>query len=785
MVRADELFLIDSTFLFKASEAAFLGAPLLVDEEGRDHTRTFGVMRDLLRLRRMLGMRRAIVLVGEESVAATHKDVLDDVIPLLRQIGACVLREDGSRVVDVCGQVGCSAQWIVSMNPAMQQLIADGLGVIIPHAGSDIEVVTRDRLNETGMRPVWVPAVLALSDGENAPLKRRQALRLLEIYGSLETVLDDASSAPSADWKRKLAPNAVGLLQVERDLQSWPVAIASPVPIDETSFIDDSEASTTALQAYGFWSLVRMLPAPEPIEIGDPTFGEGNKTDYGAVRSAEDLRRLEQCLANADVCAIDTETSGKDPRTATLYGVSLAVREGQAFYVPLIQSDLDGLRLDDVRARLKVALSRRLKLVGHNLKYDFAVLHRHGIDVQELHFDTLLAAHECFGDWDFWNLSALAKKLLGAKVLRYREIVAKGETFLGRPFKELVEHACCDADMALRLYEVLTKELRKRGAEKQFADRAMRVERLLVERERDGVRIDVGRMRAAGRATKVRAETMRAAVIAAAGCEFDVDSPRSTTETLRKLGIWEKTSRPLGEAQMEQIAGDYPLVAKIVRYRREKRRSRDIGAICAAARKGRIYPLLSQCKFVDDSLWSASPALEEAFAASAVLDKAVEGLHTEAGRCLKVLAEAADDAVLRNDLGARKETDSLIPDVSVVGDREQREAVLLIAIGQPLPVLSRRFLIGRAEAAKLRSAITSRYPALFRWLQEFKGSALASGFAEYRGRRKYLAGLRSSDLDKRNRALRAAVRWLATHPASDGGVLDDESGVLRFSEMCG
>lgn len=130
MVRTDELFLIDSTFLFKASEAAFLGAPLLVDEEGRDHTRTFGVMRDLLRLRRMLGIRRAIVVVGEESVAATHKDVVDDLIPLLRRIGARVLREDGSRVVDVCAQVECSAQWIVSMNPAMQQLIADGLGVI-------------------------------------------------------------------------------------------------------------------------------------------------------------------------------------------------------------------------------------------------------------------------------------------------------------------------------------------------------------------------------------------------------------------------------------------------------------------------------------------------------------------------------------------------------------------------------------------------------------------------------------------------------------------------------
>lgn len=118
----------------------------------------------------------------------------------------------------------------------------------------------------------------------------------------------------------------------------------------------------------------------------------------------------------AEVCAIDTETSGKDPRRATLYGVSLAVKEGQAFYVPMIQSDLDGLSPEDVGARLRTALSRKLKLVGHNLKYDFAVLQRHGIDVEALHLDTLLAAHACFGDWDFWNLSALAKKLLGHRL---------------------------------------------------------------------------------------------------------------------------------------------------------------------------------------------------------------------------------------------------------------------------------------------------------------------------------------------------------------------------------
>ena len=168
----DAQFLIDSTFLFKASEAAFLGAPLLLDKEGRDHTRTFGVVRDLLRLRKKFGIRNAAIVVGEESLAATSKDVVDDLLPLLRQIIASVLRVDGARVVDICAQVASSAHWVISTNPAVQQLVGDSLGVLIPH-GDGAEIVTKKTLADAGMRPEWVPAVLALSDGKDAPLKRR------------------------------------------------------------------------------------------------------------------------------------------------------------------------------------------------------------------------------------------------------------------------------------------------------------------------------------------------------------------------------------------------------------------------------------------------------------------------------------------------------------------------------------------------------------------------------------------------------------------------------------
>jgi hypothetical protein len=198
-------------------------------------------------------------------------------------------------------------------------------------------------------------------------------------------------------------------------------------------------------------------------------------------------------------------------------------------------------------------------------------------------------------------------------------------------------------------------------------------------------------------------------------------------------------------------------------YRRERRRHRDIEAICDAAKKGRVFPSFSQCKSSHGSLSSASPCLDEAVAAGAVLDNVLVGLLPDAAASLEILAEASGDDVLRKDLRPRKAKDGFIPGLSVSGDTDQREALLMAAIGEPDPAVSRRLVLGRADTATLRSAITSRYPALFSWLQDFRRAALARGFAEHRGSRKYLAGLRSSDVDKRNRAVRSAVRWLARY----------------------
>ena len=755
----DDLFLIDSTFLLKATEASFLGAPLLVDSEGRDHTHSFGLVKDLLRLRRKLGIRRAAIIVGRESIAETTENVLSDFVELLRQVKGTVVRQDADRVVDICAQLGTSARWIVSRDRTLAQLATDDLGLLVPSDDSEPEAVTKKSLADLGIRPDQVPALLALSDGKDATLKKAQAIRLLELYGSLEAAIADASTAPSKDWKRKLGQNKERLVKKEAESRVRPNRRITQSHDLIGTFIEDSKESADALRRYGFWSLTRLLPLPEGASLV-ATESNRRESDYKAIRNDADLRSLEECLSKADICAIDTETSGKDPRCATLFGISLSVKEGQAYFVPMVNTDLDGISTEEVRSRLNKVLSRKLKLVGHNLKYDVAVLQRNGFDPQMLYFDTMLAAYDCFGDWEFWNLAAVAKKLLGVSVRRYRDIVGDGETFLDRPFKELVDHACSDADVALRLHGVLSRELRKRQIEQRFVDVTMEVERFLIACERDGVRIDTGRMEKVKDAAKISIDTLRARAIACAGVEFDIDSPKATADTLRKLGIWEQTTRPVGDTQLEQLAGEYALAAVLVKYRRERKRYREIDALCAVAKDGCIYASYSQIKTPQGRLMSSSPSLHEAVVAGAVQDKPLVTLFGNGEAALEILREASGDLVLGDDLKQRSCSGDFLPGNLVAEGVNHREILLFAAIGHPEPAICRSFLIRREQAVAIRSGIVSRYQRLFVWLDEFKRLSLVQGFAEHGGERKYLAGLRSSDIDKRNKAVRSAVRWL-------------------------
>ncbi len=754
----NDLVLIDSTYYLKTCETTFLGAALFPGPNGEDHTRTFGFVRDIFRIRNSYGIRNAIIVFGKESVAATSETVLSDIVGILQEMQVAVVRQDNFLVGEICKQIS-SGKWILTDNRDMLQLVSVNLSIIMANNSDMPEFVTMTEITNLGIEPEQIPALLALSEDKDAPLKKQKAIRLLQIYKYLEAILADCTTSPSADWKRKLSQQKEYLINKEVEHRfRGDISIVFPIPI-HTTFIVESENSANALSGYGFRSLVRSLPLSTSPAIKIETKDE-RKTDYRAIRNSADLQYLENLLSKADLCALDTETSGKDPRSATLYGISLSIKEKEAFFVPMLKSDLDGLSPEDVRTWLNRVLHKDMKFVGHNLKYDFAVLHRNGISVQLLHFDTMLAAYECFGDWELWNLAAVAKKLLGVTIKRYKEIVGKGETFLDRPFAELVEHACCDVDITLRLHSVLNRELRKRKLDCTFFDETMRVENIILDCEQNGVRIDVERMAVHSDALKNRMDSLRTAAISCAGCEFDVDSPKSSTDILRKLGIWEKTAQSVGDAQLEQLASSHDLPFLISKYRRTRKQYKEADALCAAAIDGRIFPALSQIKSGHGSIWSNSPVLEEAIATQAVQDKQLLDILPCSETALLNLRDISGDTVLQVDLNDYKRGGNFIPCDFGIRGVTHCKIILYIATGLPDATVCRKLLIDKTQAVQIRTAITSRYEQLFEWLDQFKRFAIEQGYVEYAGRRKYLDGLRSSDIDKRTKAVRSAIRWL-------------------------
>src|SRR6516225_2188132 len=133
---SDRLFVIDSTFLLEASRNSFHGAPLLQDSSARDTTMLFGFASDLLRLRKQLGMRKALAVIGDD-VPCLPDSLISEVIDFLKRLRVSVLYTKGVRVGDLCAALADHSTWIVTGDKAMLQLISERCGVILPKKGNE------------------------------------------------------------------------------------------------------------------------------------------------------------------------------------------------------------------------------------------------------------------------------------------------------------------------------------------------------------------------------------------------------------------------------------------------------------------------------------------------------------------------------------------------------------------------------------------------------------------------------------------------------------------------
>jgi DNA polymerase-1 len=201
-----------------------------------------------------------------------------------------------------------------------------------------------------------------------------------------------------------------------------------------------------------------------------PVKADLSKKDYRLVHSIEELSDLVSRLKTAQVFAIDTETTSKNPMKAKLVGLSFSMKADEAFYIPCAHDYPDmpeQLALKDVIDLLKPVLENPdIKKIGQNIKYDWIVLDRHGINLEGVVFDTMLASYLINPSKRAHNLDQIALDFLDHKTITYKEVVGKGKNVFGFaqvPIEKAVPYACEDADITLMAYHVLSPELNKTG----------------------------------------------------------------------------------------------------------------------------------------------------------------------------------------------------------------------------------------------------------------------------------------------------------------------------------
>lgn len=768
MVDTKKLFLIDGCFILKHAMDTFLGCRTFV-RDGTNHTIAFGFLRDLLRLRMDLGIESGLIVFGKETHSKDLVPEAQTVGELLQMLRLPTIRETNHCELDIVQALVRERACVVTNNLMFLQLARDGVQFVIVKGMRDFQFIPSDMVKSIiGVEPRFVSNYLTLTScGRRGILSKNQAIRLIERHGELPSIYKNISQIRARSIRDKLISERrpvensfEGICIGEGTYSVSPELLRTSVDFGRI----DCERNIAILQDLKFFSLCRLLGTPS----GSRRILDRHKEErlrYQAIVTLEGLQWLQEKVSHSEYCAIDCESSGKDPHSAELFGVSFCFTAEEAYYVPVTDVDLEQVKKDQVLAILSEIFAQPVQFIGHNIKYDRILLYRNGIEIRHVHFDTMLAAHDCFGDWTYLNLGALSEKLIGRKTESYTDVVGQHSTFLDLPFKMVVRHGCQDAEVALLLYWHLKKDLCKKGIYKQYMTETMGLHEDLYQLECKGVRVKVKQLKSLRNRILRSVSSLRAQAHENAGRQFDLDSNQELEEILSLSGSTRRIPSAGRTASMalEKLACVNPLVQIVVRYKRLKQQMNTVDTITRSVSDGAVRPVFNMVKSKYGAIAASSPDVFGRIEIDGLRDcfsSDFTRFFADSSRALDLLQNITRDSFLRSDRANYEKRNLFVVAASGIEHPKSDRFLLLLIIGDSDSRLFSEFLIDELRFPPIRTTIEQRYSTAFEWIESFRKEAQAKGFAEWDGRRRYFDGLHSSDLSKRKSALRYCVRWL-------------------------
>jgi DNA polymerase-1 len=329
-------------------------------------------------------------------------------------------------------------------------------------------------------------------------------------------------------------------------------------------------------------SLFDDLPVEEsPVESDSGSF-ESYKTvshHYFLLDKPQEILDFIEKIKAQKATAFDTETTGIDPLTAELVGMSFALKEGEACFVPVPENREEAQKRVDLFK--EILESPDILKIGQNIKFDMNVLKKYNVFVDNPMFDTLVA-HYLLNPEYRHNLNYLAETYLHYQTIHIEELIgAKGKNQLNMrqvPVSQLVDYAAEDADIALKLKTVFEDLIEKNNFSELLYEIEMPLVKVLADMEEAGVRLDVAALKQSSGGLSKYLQEIEKTVYEMAGVEFNISSPKMVGEVLfDRLKIIEKSKKTktgqytTSEDVLENLKSKHPVVEKILEYRKVKK----------------------------------------------------------------------------------------------------------------------------------------------------------------------------------------------------------------------
>ena len=759
-------------------------------------------------------------------------------VPVIKEIlGAMripVLEAEGFEADDVIGTLAKKADsegirtYMLTPDKDYGQLVGGNVVMYRPRHGGGYETLDEagvcQKYGITGTAQVIDLLGLMGDAADNIPgcpgVGEKTAVKLLQQFGSVDALLERTGELKGA-LKKKVEENAEQIrfskflatirtdVPVELDLEK--LRVTEPdiaelrrlfTELEFKTLLDKFLNNRENIKNNANGQLDLFSEITTDGQVGEEKSALRTLTDtphtYKLVGTEEDMLKLCDFFMTKSFLSLDTETTSTNTIDAELVGLSFSVSENEAFYVPV---PADRQQAQNIVNIFKPVYEQPSILkIGQNIKYDMEVLANYGVELAGEMFDTMLA-HYLLQPEQRHNMDDMAETYLGYRTIHIDELIGpkgKGQKSMrDLPPEEVYEYAAEDADVTLKLKNLLEPKLKESGVWQLFREVEMPLVRVLASMERNGVRLDTDSLKETSQILTARMNDIEKEIYQLAGEEFNIASPRQVGEILfGKMKIVEKPKKTktgqyvTSEEVLQQLRGKSEIVGKILEHRGLKKL---LGTYVDALpklvnpRTGHIHTSFNQTVTATGRLSSSDPNLQNIPVRGEDGKEIRKAFIPEEG-CLffsadysqielRVMAHLSGDENMQEafregyDIHAATAAKIYHETMdSVTRDQRTRakRANFGIIYGITVFGLAERLDISRKEAAELIDGYFATFPKVAEYMEQAKETAREKGYAEtLMHRRRYLPDITSHNATVRGFAERNAINAPIQGTAAD------------------